>query len=148
MTVTDAWKIYRMLDDHSFTICQYDDILAGDMMNCAAELEEDVVELTQAVSIHPETQLSSMSSIDTRKCGHHTKQIMKSQNRCVWCSRINLTHRKTTLKCKECGSGFCRDKSECMCWSHHLALGVCPLVPKRGTLKRNARDNEGEDDNG
>ena len=116
------------------------------MMYCTAELEEDVVELPQAVSIHSETKLSSMSSIDTRKFGHHTKTIMKSHIRCVWCSRVNLTHRKTTLKCKECGSGFCRDKSGCMCWLHHLALGVCTLVPKRGTLKRNARDNEGEDD--
>jgi len=143
MTVTDAWKIYRMLDDHSFTICQYDNMLAGDMMNCAAELEEDVVELTQAVSIHPEMQLSSMSSIDTRKCGHHTKQIMKFQIRCVWYSRVNLTHRKTTLKCKECGSVFFRDESRCMLWLYHLALGGFPLAPKRGTLERNARDNEG-----
>ena len=122
MTVTDAWKIYRMLDDHSFTICQYDDILAGDMLNCAAELEEDVVELPQAVFIHSETQLSSMSSIDTRKCGHHTKQIMKSQICCVWYSVVNLTYRKTTLTCKECGNVFFRAESGCMCWLYHLAL--------------------------
>ena len=51
MTVTDAWKIYKMLDNYPFTICQYADMLAGDMINCAAELEEDVVELPQAVSI-------------------------------------------------------------------------------------------------
>ena len=41
MTVTDAWKIYKMLDNHPFTICQCADMLAGDMMNAAAELEED-----------------------------------------------------------------------------------------------------------
>ena len=64
------------------------------MMYCTAELEEDVVELPQAVSIHSETKLSSMSSIDTRKFGHHTKQTMKSQ----------ICHRKTTMKYKECGS--------------------------------------------
>jgi len=78
MTVTDTWKIYKILDDHPFTICQYADMLAGNMMNCAAELEEDIVELPQAVSMHSETQLSSMSSIDTRKFGHLTKKIMKS----------------------------------------------------------------------
>ena len=137
-----------MLDDHPFTICQYADMLAGDMMNAAAELEEDVVELPQAVSIDSQTQLSAMSSIETRTIGHHTKQILKSQIRCVWCRRVNLTHRKTTLKYKECGTEFCCDKSGHMCWLHHLALGGCPLAPKRGTLKSNARDNEGEDDNG
>ena len=145
MTVTDAWKIYKMLDNYPFTICQYADMLAGDMMNAAAELEEDVVELPQAVSIDSQTQLSAMSSIETRTIGHHTKQILKSQIRCVWCSRVNLTHRKTTLKCKQCKSGFCRDESGRMCWSHHLALGGCPLAPTRGTLKRNAKDDEGGD---
>jgi len=122
-------------------------MIAGNMMNCAAELE-DVVELPQAVSINSKMQLSSMSSIDTRNVGHHTKQIMKSQIRCVWCSRVNLTHRKTTLKCKECGSGFSRNESERMFWLHYLALGGCPLAPKRRTLKRSVRDNEGGDGNG
>jgi len=52
MTVTDAWKIYKIIDDHPFTICQYADMLAGDIMNYAAELEEDLVELPKAVSMH------------------------------------------------------------------------------------------------
>ena len=120
----------------------------GDMMNCAAKLEDDVVELPQAVYIHLETQLSSMSSIDTRTFGPHTEQIMKSQILCTWYSKVNLIHRKTTLKCKECASRFCRDKSGRMCWLHHLTLGGCPLSFKRGTLKRNARDSEWEDDDG
>ena len=115
MTVTDAWKIYKMLDNYPFTICQYADMLTGDMMNAAAELEEDVAELPQAVSIDSQTQLLAMSSIETRTIGHHTKQILKSQIRCVWCSRVNFTHRKTTLKCKECGMRFCHNGSLCMC---------------------------------
>jgi len=89
-----------------------------------------------------------MSSIDTRKFGHLTKQIMKSQIRCVWCSRVNLIHRKTTLKCKECGSGFCCDESGRRCCLYHLALGGCLLAPKRGTLKSKVRDNEGGKDDG
>ena len=137
--------IYKMLDNRPFAICQYADMLAGDMMNAAAELEEDVVELPQAVSIDSQTQPSAMSSIETRTIGHHTKILLKSQILCVWCSRVNLTHRKTTLKCKQCKSGFCRDESGRMCWSHHLALGGCPLAPTRGTLKRNAKDDEGGD---
>jgi len=48
-------------------------MLAGNMMNCATELEDCIVELYQAVSINLEAQLLSMSSIDTRKFGHHTK---------------------------------------------------------------------------
>ena len=77
-----------------------------------------------------------MSIIDTRTC-------------CVWYSRVNLTHRKITLKYKECGSGFCHDESRCMCWSHHLVLGGCPLAPKRGNHKKNAReDDEDNDDDG
>jgi len=55
MIVTDAWKIYKMLADHPFTIFQCSDMLAGDMMNCAVELEEGVVELSQAVSMYLET---------------------------------------------------------------------------------------------
>ena len=44
MTVIDTWKIYKMIDDHPFTIFQYADMLDVNMMNCTAELDEDVVE--------------------------------------------------------------------------------------------------------
>ena len=146
MTVTDAWKIYKNVDKHPISICQYADMLADDMMRCAEEISEDELSLPQDVTTDSEAQISSLSSVDTRRCGRHTKVILKSQIRCVWCSRVNLTHRKTTLKCKECGSGFCRDESGRMCWSHHLALGGCPMAPKRGTLKRNAGEDEGGED--
>ena len=46
------------------------------------------------------------------------------QLRCMWCSRIKLVERKTTLKCLECGKCFCRDKNNRLsCWPHHVALG-------------------------
>jgi len=76
-----------------------------------------------------------------------TQKKEKSQIHCLWYSRVNLKNRKTTLKCKKCDSGFVCDESGRMHWSHHLTLGGCPLAPKRGTLKRNSRDNKGEDDN-
>ena len=113
--ITVPWKIYKDIDAHPFTICQYADMLAGNMMKCAEEIMEDVPTLPKAVSINSEVHLLSMSSISTRKCGHHTKVTLKSQIRCVWCSRVNLTHRKTLLKCKECGSGFCCDNTGRMC---------------------------------
>ena len=69
-------------------------MLAGDMMKCAEDLDLYVHELPQAVSIDSNKNLSPLSSIDTQICDHHTKLKLKSQIRCVWCSRVNLMHRK------------------------------------------------------
>ena len=41
MTVTDRWKIFKNVDKHLLAIFKYTDMLAGDMMNCAEEINEN-----------------------------------------------------------------------------------------------------------
>ena len=41
MSITDTCKIYKSLDQNTITICQYADILAGDMMEYAANFTDD-----------------------------------------------------------------------------------------------------------
>ena len=77
------------------------------------------------------------SYIDYNK--QHTKILLKGGKQlwCMWCSRVNLLERKTTLMCQECGKGFCRDKrNRLSCWPHHVARGGVPKAPKHGTRKR------------
>ena len=55
----------------------------------------------------------------------------------IWCSRVDLIKKKTTMKCLECDFGFCRGGS---CWYHHVALDSVPAVLKKGTKKRKLMD--------
>ena len=57
----------------------------------------------------------------------------QKQVRCIWCSRVNLIERKTTMKYIECNRGFCNKRD---CWSHHAVYGGVPNQPKIGTKKR------------
>ena len=109
----------------------------SDMMGIPSTVTTESTELS--------TEVSSISPTPTCK-GVHTKVFLAKgkQLRCIWCSRINLTHRKTTLKCKECGKGFCRDESGNGCWSNHVCYGGVPIAPKRGTRKRNICDDDSE----
>ena len=59
-----------------------------------------------------------------------------------------MTHRKTTLKFIEYGGVFYHDESGSMYWLHHLALGGFLHVHKRGTLKRNTKEEDEEEDGG
>ena len=56
----------------------------------------------------------------------YTKQI-----RCVWCSRVEGVMRKTVIKCKECGVGFCNVKTGRQCWMNHVKNGGPPDGKKR-----------------
>ena len=78
----------------------------------------------------------------------HTQNWLKNgkQVRCVWCSRINFTVRKTTLLCIECNKGFCRDTSGRSCWLHHVAHGGYPVTPARGSIQANMKKKKDMDE--
>ena len=47
------------------------------------------------------TSLSSLSM--SKEIKSHTKIYLKyKQVRCIWCSRVNLVEKKTTMMCQEC----------------------------------------------
>ena len=147
MNVVDTWKLCQ--DKNKLSISQFADELAADLLHQAEMLQQETTDqevplpIVSADSVI--TEVSSISPVSPYPSGGtHTKIMLEKgkQLRCIWCSRINLVNKKTTLMCKECGKGFCRDESGNGCWSHHVSLGGCPQAPKRGTLKRsvNKRD--------
>ena len=73
---------------------------------------------------------------------HHTRLILprNKQVRCIWCSRVHLVESKVTMKCKECGVGFCRSSTGRDCWSHHVAMNGIPESPEKGTKRRLCRE--------
>ena len=147
MVVVDAWKALKIGDLSPLSVGEFADILAKELLEQAKELENKNKVCTKVVKtiVTSNTQnSSSVSSLSIAKtCNSHTKVVLKNgkQLRCLWCSRVNLVERKTTLKCLECGKGFCRDENNGLsCWSHHVALGGIPAAPRRGTKKRQPRD--------
>ena len=45
----------------------------------------------------------------------YTKQLC-----CVWCYRVDGIERKTTMRCIECGVGFCAPQTGSKCWENHV----------------------------
>jgi len=140
MVVTDAWKLFRICGQLYETITEFVNVLVSDIIKEAEMLEEATkTQDVPAVSLKLKSSTSSMSSITLpdKKAKEmiHTKVFLKDkkQVRCMWCSRVELVERKTTMKCFECNAGFCRSAG---CWSHHVAIGGVPRAPKRGTKKR------------
>jgi len=152
MNVIDAWKSLRILEGDDVTVGRFADILAKDMIDYAHSLEKEKKESSSASCITSDTgtvtdtyktneSLTSLSSLSmSKEIKPHTKVYLKNkQVRCIWCSRVNLIEKKTTMMCQECGKGFCRDCSGLSCWSHHVALDGVPAAPARGTKKRRVR---------
>ena len=77
----------------------------------------------KCLTVSTETNISSISMQHQIQRSHTREYLKKGQLRCIWCSRVNLVEKKTTMKCIECGKGFCRDGSENHCWSFHVGLG-------------------------
>ena len=146
MTVTDTWKQLKKKQEGYNSITNFSDILAKEMLEYAKSFEDHEEHTVDTVS---ETRTcDDISSLSQDKViGTHTKIFLdtKHQLRCIWCSRVNLLQWKTTLKCKECGKGFCRDSSGSNCWSNHVCFGGVPACPKRGTHKRLVRDIDDEE---
>ncbi len=157
MTVVDCWKLFRSVNKKKQTILEFADELGKDMMDKAQMFEnEEKGNVTRSgtrfypseydnlpvrcLTVSTETDVSSIS-MKAHSQGLHTREYLKKgQLRCIWCSRVNLVEKKTTMKCMECGKGFCRDGSGNDCWSFHVALGRVPQCPKRGTKKRKASE--------
>ena len=137
MVVTDVWKMFRICGEAYETIAEFIDVLASDMIREAEKLDapqSDVPAVT--LTRNPSTMSSvTINGEDKPKEMIHTKLFLKNkkQVRCMWCSRVELIERKTTMKCFECNAGFCRNGG---CWSHHVAIGGVPRAPKKGTKKR------------
>ena len=139
--VIDTWKGIKRISRYSYSITDFADILAKEMLEQASKLQvstdliNNVIKCSDSNSCH--TTVSKITEYTGDK--QHTKIVLKGgkQLRCMWCSRVNLIERKTTLMCQECGKGFCRDENNGLsCWSHHVALGGVPKPPKYGTRKR------------
>ena len=142
--MVDCWKLMRskLKVKKRYPLLDFADCLALELCKEAEALEkeESIVSRSGLVvsttySLEEETHISSLSS--PKDCSHHTMEFLTSgQLQCCWCSRVHLVERKTTMRCKECKVGFCRDRSGRNCWSHHVALGGLPKQPPRGSLKR------------
>jgi hypothetical protein len=145
MNLTDTWKIMRGKHKRGSpfpTITQFADMTAYDMNQYAKTfrvLQDEVPAINDSFSL--DSNPSSLSQEEIKYVSSHTRVLLgKKQVRCVWCSRVNLVDRKTTMKCLECDKGFCRDNSGRACWSHHVAMGACPVAPERGRKRRLVRE--------
>ena len=143
------------------TIKEFVDILASHLMNSAMKAAVSSASISTSIKITDTTinmtrrriesqpDRSSISSLSYEIQGsNHTRIYLKRQTqiRCIWCSRVNLIERKTTMKCKECDRGCCRNTD---CWLYHVAYGGVPMQPKKGTRKilPNREDNENDKNN-
>ena len=145
MNLIDTWKIMRGKHKRGSpfpTITQFADMTAYDMNQYAKTfrvLQDEVPAINDSFSL--DSNPSSLSQEEIKYVSSHTRVLLgKKQVRCVWCSRVNLVDRKTTMKCLECDKGFCRDNSGRACWSHHVAMGACPVAPERGRKRRLVRE--------
>ena len=141
MILTDTWKLFRDRHHRGFrkvTIIEFADILAKELIDQAKAQQASTIPVTDITSTENteiQSQVSQLSTtVSSLKYSIHTQEFLKGgkQLRCIWCSRVNLIERKTTLRCLECNKGFCRNH----CWSHHVAHGGAPVAPKYGTKKR------------
>ena len=144
MIVIDTWKGLRASNRYLHSVSNFADILAQEMLDEASQLGnagliDNIIDCSNSNSVN--TPVSHLTACSLNK--EHTKVILKEgkQLRCMWCSRVHLVERKTTLKCLECGKGFCRDdKNGVSCWSDHVSLGGVPKAPRYGTRKRKLKE--------
>ena len=143
MNVTDTWKLKKRGAD--LTVNSFADQLVANIIAQAKEEEQEShpsspgIPPAVSTSFEEVTEVSSISPTDCHQ-GTHTKVVLKKQVRCIWCGRVNLIERKTTVMCEECNGGFCGDESGNGCWSHHVCIGGVPPKPRKGTQKRKVRD--------
>ena len=85
------------------------------------------------VGVHTKEKLGTVTTdavVATRSDSIGSKTYFK-QIRCVWCSRTAGVDHKTTLRCAECGVGFCSPKSGRKCWDLHVANNGPPEAKRR-----------------
>ena len=122
--------------------------VSSDSVSTSIRITDTTINMTRR-RIEKQQDQSSISSLSYEIQGNdHTRVYLerKKQIRCIWCSRVSLIEKKTTMKCKEWDRGFYRNTD---CWGHHVPYGGVPMQPKRGTRKRlpNRDDDEIDNDN-
>jgi hypothetical protein len=109
-----------------------DDTTASSVSYSAVVVEKDL-----GIVQHPHSQqimgrkLSNAQTCLRGNRGRIKRNRYTAQVRCVWCARVKGKEKKTTLKCLECGVGFCKDDTGRMCWSLHVAANGPPELRKR-----------------
>ena len=156
-SVIDAWKVFK--NNHREggkppSVAEFADIMAHEMLEYAATLSQEAappfvrLQVTQPITV-PQvdgSQVSMLTEVGAESARYnatcHTRLILprNKQLRCIWCSRVHLVERKVTMKCKECGVGFCRTGSGRDCWSHHVAMNGIPEAPQKGLKRRLCRE--------
>ena len=111
MNVIDTWKLDKIGRIASQTIKEYTDILSRALIDTAMRKTMSIDSLAASIEINSNiicmsrriekdgTLISSLSQ-DVHPGSIHTKEYMikQEQVRCIWCSRVNLIKRKTTMK--------------------------------------------------
>ena len=136
--MTDAWKLtkYHSKKWASERIVSFSNRLAFALLHSlkdsispidvldvlpTVESFESSISKSDSEKTHTQVKLPVMrvepSCVSTRSAvsTSYTKQI-----RCVWCSRVHGVMRKTSLKCVECGVGFCSERTGRKCWLMHV----------------------------
>ena len=106
---------------------------------CKNEEDGSVVEVVTQSTVLDTISIVTEANIGVQ-CHEQVYLSGTKQRRCIWCSQVNHVERKTTLMCRQCGVGFCRDSSGRGCWSHHISAGGIPAPPAKGTHKRKSKE--------
>ena len=101
MTVIDTWKGIKTMKRFFTSVSNFVDILAQEMLNQALQSQAETKDLTNEITVETNSQTSASPLTACTVNKEHTKVILKGEKqlRCMWCSRVNLVGRKTTLKC-------------------------------------------------
>lgn len=94
--------------------------MAADMIE-SVDLEDEKTSSVVVPEVNTTENLIDIASISCNAKIIRTKEILSvhKQIRCIWCSRVHLITRKTTMRCLYCNRGFCRDQGRA-CWPHHV----------------------------
>ena len=139
INVIDVWKLDKIEKNTSQIIKEYADIFSRTLIDAtmreaisidslATSIEMNYNTICMSRQIDNDGTLISLLSQEVNPGSIHTKEYMNKQKqvRCIWCIRVNLIERKTTMKCIECNRGFCRKRD---CWSHYVAYRGVPNQP-------------------
>ena len=151
MNVSDVYGLMPfVLNQKPESILSIADEISAEMIETAekSEIKRGRIRKKYLPEVFCQNVTTSTISSPTIHNSQHTQCYLKGgrQIRCVWCSRVNFTERKTTLLCVECDRGYCRDSSGRGCWSHHVANGGCPVAPERGSIQESIKRRKQQDD--
>ena len=131
MNVIDVWKLDKIEKNTSQIIKECADIFSRTLIDATMREAISIDSLETSIEMNYNTicmsrqidnngTLISLLSQEVNPGSIHTKEYMNKQKqvRCIWCIRVNLIERKTTMKCIECNRGFFRKRD---CWSHYVA---------------------------